>query len=398
MNGLPLPLVPQSARAPSLPLRAGHQRSQRLPGFDVVRGVALIGVVLMNYYGYGGAVTEQPPTFLERLFNPWVGVLSTRFAATFVTVAGVGVVLMTNRARLAGDRAAIADQRWRLIRRGLFLLAGGYALDWIWQGTILFYYGAYFVVGALLITLRIRWLLLIGALSAAAAWAIQIWAFERNLDDRYPDWLFDGGRWGSTPGALRSPRDLVTDIWVNGTHPLFPWLVFFCCGMILGRLIPHLAGWRWPLVGVGAAMLALGYSTATILRVTTEDPSSRLGAHLQQWSQTDPFSRTPLYVVTTMGSSIIAVLVISWIADRFPASTPVDLLRRAGQLTLSLYLLHVLVFRALVDQWNVLSPSTLGPAMAFAVCFWAIAILLGAWWHRFVGDGPLEVLYRRIGG
>ena len=158
--------------------------STREIGIDVTRAIALIGVCVMNYHGYlnQGAATDDTG-FWGRTFNPWTGPLSTRFAATFVTVAGIGVVLLTRRATAFGDRAAIAAQRWRLARRGLLLFAFGYFLDWVWQGTILFFYGAYFVVGAFLFTLRARWLLAIGAAAALAAAALQWWALGHDIDD-----------------------------------------------------------------------------------------------------------------------------------------------------------------------------------------------------------------------
>lgn len=374
------------------------ERPGRLPGFDVVRAVALIGVVVMNYHGYLNGGSGPDPSWAERVFDPFMGVLSTRFAATFVTIAGVGTVLLTNRSRLSGDRGARSDDRWKLVRRGVLLLGYGYVLDWIWQGTILFYYGALFMIAALLFTLRIRWLVVIGSLSAAAGWAVQAWILQRELDGSDPWWLERGGRWSYDSASMRSPRELVLDVFVHGTHPLFPWLAFFCCGMVIGRLVPHLRTWRRPLLLTGTAMVALGYAAATALRIATEDATGDLGAHLAALARTDPFSRQPLYVVTTVGSSVVAVLGIAWLADRFAGSATVDLLRRAGQLTLSLYTLHVLVFRGMVDTLGWVRPTGLDTALTFAVAFWAFAIALGAWWHRYVGMGPLERCYRRFGG
>ena len=69
--------------------------ARRIIGLDVTRALALIGVVVMNYHGYlNGGETSGPPTVWDRLFHPWTGVLSTRFAATFVLVAGMGVTLL----------------------------------------------------------------------------------------------------------------------------------------------------------------------------------------------------------------------------------------------------------------------------------------------------------------
>ena len=119
----------------------------RLPGPDVVRAVALIGVVVMNYHGYLLLQrTTRGDRVVHRVFDPWNGPLSTRFAATFVLVAGMGVTLLTaqrdRRPRRAAQRAA-----------GSWCAAGSSStrrllFDWIWPGTILSFYGAMFVVAA----------------------------------------------------------------------------------------------------------------------------------------------------------------------------------------------------------------------------------------------------------
>ncbi|MGZ6993070.1 MAG: hypothetical protein ACXVKJ_18320, partial [Ilumatobacteraceae bacterium] len=101
--------------------------SERVIDLDVTRAIALIGVAVMNYHGYlidlGGSVGEST---INRFFDPWNGPLSTRFAATFVLVAGMGITLMTNRGRLTGDRARRSIDRWTLIRRGFLLYAFGF--------------------------------------------------------------------------------------------------------------------------------------------------------------------------------------------------------------------------------------------------------------------------------
>lgn len=381
-----LPAPPADAPAAAAP------RPARRPGFDLVRGVALIGVVVMNYHGYLNFGDNGPTTsWAERLFDISGGPLTTRFAATFVMIAGVGAVLMTNRSRLGGDPAARQADRWRLIRRGVLLSTFGYTLNWMWDGTILFFYGAYFIVAALIFTLRIRWIALIGGLSVLAAWAIQSWQLHLA-------WAGDDPSWWYSSAADRSYKGLLLDVFVNGTHPLFPWLAFFCTGMIIGRLVPHLDQLRGYLIGFGLMAVGTGYAISSGIPGLTEEPSSELRLHLTAFAATDPFSRMPLYVLTTWGSSIVAVLVISWLGDRYRHSPVVDLLQRAGQMTLSLYVLHVLVFNSVVNDLGWITPAGLDTALVFALTFWVFAIVVGAWWNRVVGRGPLEVLYRRFGG
>ena len=115
--------------------------TSRRPGPDVVRAVAMTGVVVMNYHGYlilGGASRSGHAGY--DLFDPWTGPLSTRFAATFVLTAGVGVTLMTRRT--TGDSDATTAMRWRLVRRGLLLYGIGLVG--------LFVFGASFVLWIIL--------------------------------------------------------------------------------------------------------------------------------------------------------------------------------------------------------------------------------------------------------
>mgnify|MGYP003335217899 FL=1 len=194
----------------------------RDPELDVLRGLALIGVCVMNYHGYllqrGGNAGNGA---LAHVFDPWRGPLSTRFAAVFVAVAGMGVVLLTHRARSSGDRAQVSAVRWVLVRRGVLLFAFGFFLDWVWPGTILFFYGAFFLAASVLFTLRCRWLAIVGASAALGAAAIQWWAVDRAAHGHDTSWLL----WGDAE-TTRSPGDLLFDVAVRGTHPLLPWLIF----------------------------------------------------------------------------------------------------------------------------------------------------------------------------
>jgi uncharacterized protein len=365
-------------------MAVSERSADRVIDLDVARAVALIGVAAMNYHGYlinlGGPIGEST---INRFFNPWMGPLSTRFAATFVLVAGMGITLMTNRGRLSGDRLRRSADRWTLIRRGFLLYCFGFFFEWLWSGTILFFYGAYFIVGAVLFLLRTRWLILIGALAAISAAALQWWAFETDHDTQ---WLF-GGWYGATP--YRSPRRLVFDTFINGTHPLLPWLAFLCAGMVIGRYLPLSAKLRQVLAALGVLMVTGTYLANHLFANTP------LRAQLLA---TDPFSRSLNYTTCAVGSSIAAFCVIGWIAERTRTSLVTRALAAAGRTTLTLYVLHALVFNAVVIRWHLIRPTGLDVALGFAAGFWLVAIVLAAWWQRRFGIGPAEWFYRRFGG
>jgi uncharacterized membrane protein YeiB len=360
----------------------------RLVGPDVTRAVALVGVVVMNYHGYlngSDAAAQRGDPFFTRLFDPWHGVLSTRFAATFVLVAGVGVSLLTERSRRSGDRTAIGVDRWKLVRRGVLLYAFGFVLDWIWPGTILVYYGAFFVAAAALFTLRTRWLVVVGTVAALTAAGVQWWAAVRQADGHSVDWLLAP----DTLGA-RSPRGLLFDTFLDGTHPLLPWLAFLCAGMVLGRSVrtlPHLR-----LAAIGLSITLFTYLVNHV--GTSGHAADRVRV---QVLATSPFERGLLYTLGTLGTAVAAFCIISWLAERTADTGATQLLQRAGQMTLSIYVAHVLVFNLMVD-WLGAVGGGLGSALLFALAFWTLAVPTASMWRRFAGQGPLERVYRRFGG
>jgi uncharacterized membrane protein YeiB len=358
--------------------------SDRVIDLDVTRAVALIGVALMNYHGYlilrGGRIGQSD---VNRFFDPWMGPLSTRFAATFVMVAGMGITLLTNRGRLSGDRVRRRADRWTLIRRGLLLYAFGFVFEWIWSGTILFFYGAFFMIGALLFTLRTRWLVVIGGIAAVGAAAIQWWAYQT---DHSTSWLFQTW-YGSSP--YRSPRRLLFDTFVNGTHPLLPWLSFLCAGMVLGRHLPLRPEVRRVLFALGVLLVTGSYLAKNLFA----DSALRF-----RLLATDPLSRSLNYSVSALGSSIASFCVIGWIANATSSNVVTRAFAAAGRMTLTLYVLHALVFNALVTRWHLIRPSGLDVAIVFAACFWVAGIIGAALWQRRFGIGPAEWFYRQFGG
>jgi uncharacterized protein len=351
--------------------------SDRRPGPDVVRAIAMLGVVVMNYHGYliirGGS---QGDGWADDLFDPWTGPLSTRFAATFVLVAGVGVTLMTRSS--LGDPTRVTEMRWRLLRRGLLLYAVGFLFDFVWPGTILPFYGAMFALAAALFTLRIRWLVLIGVGAAVAGAAIRWWRLERELDGIDTTWL-------TAPGN-RSPRGLLLDVFVNGTHPLLPWLAYFTAGIVVGRLLAT-PWWRPAAIGAGLTLFAVG---------GVVESAAGTDQRLRVLLSTDPFERGLAYTASALGTALVAFAAIGWLADRYESTAVVDALRRAGQLSLTIYVLHALVFNFVVDTLGWVEPTGLDTALAFAFAFWAAGVAAAvAWQHRF-GRGPAEHLYRAL--
>ncbi len=351
-------------------------RTGRLVGPDVVRAVAMAGVVIMNFHGYmilrGG---DRNGGWAYDFFDPWVGPLATRFAATFVLTAGVGVTLLTRSA--SGNRPRTNELRWILARRGLILYGFGMLFDFIWPGTILPYYGAMFVLAAGLFTLRSRWLFAIAVAAASAAWLIRWWRLERELDGHDTSWL-------TSPGP-RSPRGLLLNVALNGTHPLLPWLAFFCVGIVLGRILVR-EWWQPFAVATGFVL----FSGAMLVNSTaTTDRALVLLSD-------DPFERGFAYTISALGTALLTFTAVWWLAERFRETPAVDWLRRAGQMSLTIYILHALVFCLLVDWLDLVSPGGLGTSMLFALTYWVASTAAAVAYQKRFGRGPAEYVYRKL--
>jgi uncharacterized protein len=348
-------------------------RSARRVDLDVVRGVALVGVCVMNYHGY--LVLRGAPLgdgFVHRLFNPFDGPLSTRFAATFVVVAGIGTSLLVDRVRRFGSDIERIHARLVVAMRGAVLFALGFALEHIWNGTIMWFYGLYFVIGAVVVFVRREVLVGLAVAVMAASVAVQ-WARVQH------------GFWPPRGDVFSLVGGLQWSL-IDGTHPLLPWLVFYLAGMLLGR--------AWPadprrLATVGAVLVAAALTAHWLV------PS---GPVADVFVSLSPWSRSPVYVAETLGVALLALAIIGTLAERHRAAPVVVALAATGRTTLTLYVGHVLVFELLVDRLEVVRPTGLDTALLFALGYWLVGIAVAVLVQARFGIGPCEWLYRRVSG
>lgn len=357
--------------------------TSRQIGLDVTRAVALVGVVVMNFHGTlnDWRIGDE---FWHRVFNVYTGALSTRFAATFVVVAGIGTALLSRKTFKTNHD--VGSLRMRLMRRGALLLFGGYLLNHAWPGTILFYYGAYFLLSAIFIMWKSRSIVFVSLTTALSATAIASWEASQQKVGYSTNWLH--------PQSIDSVRDLMLRIFVDYTHPVFPWLTFFCLGIIIGRNLKIVMTKRRAILMLCIALIVLCYSSTAIL----DHFDLRTNEIVYLMTSLHPYDRSLLYTVSTAAIAVVAFVAISQFAEKYQHKKLVIHLQRSGQLTLSLYLLHVLVFYTFVDWLHLISSSGLDTALIFAAGFWIFAVTIASWWQHHFGQGPIERLYRAIGG
>lgn len=371
------------------PLTSPRGTRDRLAFPDIARAVALTGIVIMNYHAYlNGGTSRNPinPSVWEQLFNPVTGVLTTRFAALFVTVAGVSVALMTQHK----TADALESTKLVILRRGLLLAFVGGIFEWIWPGSILYYYGAYFLIGVWLIRAR-TWIILASAtVSAIAATAIQTWRVGQEFDGRSTGWL--------DPSFIDSPRELLLRTFVGYTHPVFPWFAFFCVGLIIGRHIPRLLQHRNKIL-MAATMCFVGAYILREVVYQVADDQTRIHLQLRSLASTDPFDRGLMYTISAASIAVIAIVVIHDLCSRAAATSQwVNALQRIGQFTFTIYIGHALFFNLVVHRLKLVESSGLDTALILSGIFMTLAVAIALWWTRIIGQGPIERCYRWLTG
>ena len=365
-------------------------RPSRISSLDVTRAIALVGVVMMNYHAYlnkDKAFYPPHPSFAERIFNPLSGILTTRFAATFVLIAGMSIALLVQSAMQSGNVELTRSAQMKLARRGLFLYAAGAAVQWIWPGTILFYYGAFLLISAVICTWSNRLLVAVSVASIAVSTGLSAWRGYQFFEGNFTQWL--------SP-APNTPRNLLIRTFVDYTHPVFPWITFICAGIILGRSLERLTQFRTHI------MLWSGVSLLVTFLIRTFAMPDSITAQsdyvLQRALSTNNHDHSVLHVTSTLAVALLVFCCISFIIDSRVNSRAVTFLARTGQMTLSIYLAHVLVFNLVVNWLNWVRPTGLDTALVLSLAFYVVAVPASSLYFRRFGIGPCERVYRAFGG
>lgn len=361
---------------------------------DVARTVALFGIIVLNYHGYlnfhsGNAPTS--PSMFERWWHPFEGVLANPFPVGFVMVAGMGVAMMVADAN--NEARILSEVRWRLARRGMFLFTLGYIIEWVWPGTILPYYGAFFVVAGVIAPWSRTRLIALAITASVVAAGVSWWRLEQSFRGNLTGWL--------SPSAPDSPRNLLIRLFIDYTHPIFPWLSFFIFGILLGRSYDRIATFAGKLSAICVGLVGFCYSLNSIVDSQTYGDARNGVVEALRWRQlasTQPFDRGLLYVGAAIGV-VGATFVFIWrLCERFENSLVVRVSQTTGQMTLTIYLAHIFVYNLVVNQLGLIKPSGLDTAMAMSVAVYIVAIVWANWWQPKFGRGPAERLYRNFGG
>ncbi len=392
--------------------------AERIRNLDVLRGFALLGILLMNIEAMAGpllaAMTGLDPTL--RGADRWVDALTYlfvqgKFYTLFALLFGMGFAVMSQRAQAAGR--AFAGVYWR---RGLVLLAIGlvHALL-IWSGDVLV---SYALLSFLLLAFRdvpARWLPWLAALSYLATsgmmlalggvgtlmqfdpQAAAVWNQAMGGQGELIAALVEGQRQAFGAGSfLEATVQRAKDfgfamINLPAVGPQI-FAMFLLGGWFVkseaialpenhARLFRSL---RWLALPLGLAMMLCSFAMLPTLDLA--DIDIRLGV---------------AYTLSAIGSALMSLGYLAWIVYGLQSvrwASALAWLAPAGRMALTNYLLQSLVctslfygyglgyFEQLPRVWHV----------PLALALFTLQVLISRWWLQRFRFGPMEWAWRSL--
>ena len=381
----------------------------RVPGADIARGIAVLGMFTAHV-----GVTSDDISTLEG----WLGLAHGRSSILFATVAGVSLALFTGGAKpFTGE--VMRTARARILVRAVLLLALVAVLDLL-DGRVLLilgFYAAYFVLALPFLRMPPARLATIAVIVAVVGPFLAYYG---------PEALARAG--------LRAPHDgsgAGTDFLLTGHYPAVVWMAYVLAGLAVGRCDLRSPTLRLGLVAGGFGLAAVSsLASATLVAraggIEAIDrllamSSSQYLAELPDWSEPWPplaglYLETPhsdtMFEALGSGGFALGVLGLCLLvgargwggtqgADggavrqvaRRVALVVTAPLAAVGAMALTVYSLQIAVIwwwsRSGVDLLSYPSNQPLG---VMVLCALAGATV----WRALFGSGPLERLFARI--
>ncbi|WP_335872709.1 DUF418 domain-containing protein [Bacillus sp. 2205SS5-2] len=355
--------------------------SNRITGFDTARALAIFGMVIVNYKIAINAVINGSDwlVFLTSL-------LEGRASSIFVIVAGIGMSLMTKKARVEQNHTVTRELRLLIWKRSLFLFVLGLSLFLLeWDADILHYYAFYMFIASFFIVASDKLLLFS---TIAILLLSQVFLLVFNYQTGWNSDFTSYDTFWTLDGFLRN-------LLLNGYHPIFPWICFFLFGMWLGRF-------DFNSKVVRKKILVTAVVTAVILEIISfvfiQISRSSLGLEIASYLfGTKPMPPNVFYMVSSSSTAVIVILICIYFTEKFKDSFVTLSLIYTGQLALTHYVGHFL-FLVLLFMFQLVTDSSLWFAVLCSFVFFLLAIALSVLWRKRYKRGPIELLMRKISG
>ena len=357
---------------------------QRIIGFDLARAYAIFGMYIVNFNFSFGSVMS-PNDSIGHFLNIFTG----NSTAIFIICAGMGLSLMCNKKTLTVKEKA--DLKSKVVKRSWFLFVLGLLLFSWWSGDILHFYGGYMHIAALLLFVPRRYYLLM------AISAIIIFHLLMLFIPVETGWDFTTYRYTD----FWTPLGFFRNTFFNGWNSIFPWFSYFLLGMWLGRL-----NWQDKIVKrsiffTGLVMFLL----IQVLRLLAKE--HYFDQFWSDYMMAEYFPAFLPFIIVTMGFALMVIPFLMYIGEKFPTNSIVLALQKTGQMTLSHYVIHLILGMIILAKLTGKHytgfledeiPTSAAYILGYSLLFYIFSVFFSVFWRKKFKNGPLELLMRKISG
>ena len=357
---------------------------QRIIGFDLARAYAIFGMYIVNFNFSFGSVMRSNDSI-----GHFLNIFNGNSTAIFIICAGMGLSLMCNK-----DDYTLAEKavlKSRVLKRSWFLFVLGLLLFNWWSGDILHFYGGYMHIASLLLFVPKRFYIGLAFITLIIFHLLMLiipidtgWDFTTY---RYTDF------W-TLAGFLRNT-------FYNGWNSIFPWFSYFLLGMWLGRL-----NWQDKIVKLRIFYSGLSmFLIIQILRFLVKE--HYFDQYWSDYIMAEYFPAFLPFIMVTMGFALMVISMLMYVGERFPTNNIVLALQKTGQMTLSHYVIHLIlgmiIFAKLTGKHytGLLEdeiPSQPFIILGYSILFYIFSVFFSILWRKKFKNGPLELLMRKISG
>ncbi|MGK0308077.1 MAG: hypothetical protein ACI8RP_001035 [Urechidicola sp.] len=357
--------------------------THRILGYDFARGLAIIGMIFVNFKT---VMVAESDAYLYQL----VELLSGKAAALFVVLAGVGMTLMYQNAKAKNDVGKTRKAKIILLKRAAFLFVVGLSYYSIWPGDILHYYGLYLPIGVLFLSVSRKWLqtlsfLLIIAYSASMLFFNYEAGWDWNTLE-YTDFF-------SVNGFFRN-------FFLNGFHPVFPWIAFLLTGIWIGRINFNDVKIRQRVTLVSLTLFVVFKSISIFLIDTLSQLSPTEASDITYLLGTTPMPPLFFYMITASSLAVFIISISIYMSTKLSHTLFIKQMVSTGQLSLSNYFFHVIIGMLTIKLFfnKLESTFSIEFTVVYAIVFSVVIIFFSHIWRMNFKKGPLEYIMRKITG
>ena len=377
---------------------------ERIAFFDVLRGVALFGILIVNVFSFGADATAWTDPLDRTVWTLKHTLFESKFWALYSLLFGMGFYLQSLSPSYTVGRA---------VRRLLVLMVLGCLHGLLFEGDILMLYAELGLLLLVLNRLPNYWLVCAGVVLSLSFPLGHLFGGDRG--DEWPpedrdeaiEWLEDDLAHsplsiGYFADVLDYHRENIPELfWADWQYPDSGLLVltFFLCGVVFMRV-----GWsRLQTLSMPSCFrLAASCWLAGLLLMGVE----RYLAATMGYQVFGKSTASALWVLfgdmVYLGATLLLtgawfVSVWCWTrGDRFIALR--TRVASAGRVSLSAYLSQTLIFTTVFYGYGLGKAFQWGP---FAVCSFAVMVYLAQlvvchWWCQRFRLGPMEWLWRSL--